>query len=54
VAEQSLAVSTRRLLAWARRFDERQWAVANAEGLGRHLAQWLLARGEIVLATYAA
>jgi hypothetical protein len=42
----------RRLLAWARRFDERQWAVENADGLDRHLAQWLLTRGEIVLATY--
>jgi len=39
----------RRLLAWARRFDERQWAAQNAEGLGHHLARWLLARGVIVL-----
>jgi transposase len=39
----------RRLLVWAKRFDERQWAVENAEGLGRHLAQRLLARGETVL-----
>jgi hypothetical protein len=39
----------RRLLVWAKRFDERQWAVENAGGLGRHLAQWLLARGETVL-----
>jgi transposase len=39
----------RRLLAWAKRFDERQWAVENAEGLGHHLAQWLLARGETVV-----
>lgn len=43
----------RRLLAWARRLgeraDERRWAVENAEGLGRHLSQWLLARGETVV-----
>jgi transposase len=39
----------RRLLAWAKRVDERQWAVENAEGLGHHLAQWLLARGETVV-----
>lgn len=39
----------RRLLTWAKRFEQRQWAVENAEGLGRHLAQWLLARGETVL-----
>jgi hypothetical protein len=31
----------RRLLAWARRFPDRRWAVENAWGLGRHLAQWL-------------
>lgn len=38
-----------RLLRWAKRFDERQWAVENAWGLGRHLAQWLIARGETVV-----
>ena len=38
----------RRLLTWARRFGEHRWAVENAGGLGRHLAQWLLARGETV------
>jgi transposase len=38
----------RRLLRWASSFPERRWAVENARGLGRHLAQWLLARGEIV------
>lgn len=38
----------RRLLAWARRWPQREWAVENARGLGRHLAQWLLARGEVV------
>lgn len=39
----------RRLLAWGKRFGERQWAVENAHGLGKHLAQWLLARGETVV-----
>ncbi len=38
----------RRLLVWAKRFPERYWAVENASGLGRHLAQWLIARGEKV------
>jgi transposase len=38
----------RRLLTWAAGFDQRRWAVENARGLGRHLAQWLLARGEAV------
>ena len=39
----------RRLLTWARRWPERRWAVEGATGLGRHLAQWLLARGESVV-----
>lgn len=38
----------RRLLRWASSFPQRRWAVENARGLGRHLAQWLLARGETV------
>ena len=38
----------RRLLRWASSFPERRWAVENARGLGRHLTQWLLARGETV------
>ena len=37
------------LLRWARQFDSRRWAVENAEGLGRHLSWWLLARGEEVV-----
>jgi len=45
--EASLA-GYRRLLKWADTFGERRWAVENAHGLGRHLAQWLLARGEAV------
>ncbi|MBV8349652.1 MAG: transposase, partial [Mycolicibacterium sp.] len=39
----------RRMLVWAKQWPHRQWAVENAEGLGHHLAQWLLAWGEVVL-----
>jgi len=39
----------RRLLTWARQWPQRRWAVENAEGLGRHLTSWLLARGEDVV-----
>jgi hypothetical protein len=39
----------RALLRWAKRFGQRRWAVENARGLGRHLAQWLVARGEQVV-----
>src|SRR4051794_3807427 len=35
----------RQLARWAARFEVRRWAVENARGLGRHLAQWLTARG---------
>ena len=45
--EASLA-GYRRLLRWAGGFGERRWAVENTRGLGRHVAQWLLARGELV------
>jgi transposase len=45
--EASLA-GYRRLWKWAGGFGERRWAVENARGLGRHLAQWLVARGELV------
>jgi transposase len=38
-----------KLLRWAGRFEQRRWAVENAEGLGRHLSSWLLARGEQVV-----
>lgn len=39
----------RRMLTWAARWPERRWAIENAEGLGRHLTSWLLARGEEVV-----
>lgn len=45
--EASLA-GYRRLWRWAARFEQRRWAVEGARGLGRHLAQWLVARGERV------
>ena len=38
----------RQLARWANGFAEHTWAVENARGLGRHLAQWLVARGEHV------
>jgi transposase len=38
----------RRLWRWAAQFTDRRWAVEGARGLGRHLAQWLAARGERV------
>lgn len=45
--EASLA-SYRQLLRWAAPFTDRRWAIENARGLGRHLAQWLVARDEVV------
>ena len=39
----------RRLLRWARQWSQRTWAVENANGLGRHLVQWLIIRGERVI-----
>ena len=41
-------IGYRQLLRWSARFVERRWAVENAHGLGRHLAQWLVARSEQV------
>jgi transposase len=39
----------RELLRWAKQFEDCRWAVEGARGLGRHLAQWLVARGESVV-----
>jgi transposase len=39
----------RRLIVWAKAWPERTWAIENADGLGHHLALWLLALGEVVL-----
>lgn len=38
----------RRLLTWSKHWPQHTWAVENAHGLGRHLAQWLLTHGETV------
>ncbi|QYB00179.1 IS110 family transposase (plasmid) [Rhodococcus sp. USK10] len=37
------------LIAWAKSWPQRQWAVENAYGLEHHLAQWLLVLGEVTL-----
>nr|AIU93883.1 hypothetical protein LRS1606.449 [Rhodococcus sp. NS1] len=37
------------LIAWAKTWATRTWVVENAYGLGHHLVQWLLTRGEIIL-----
>lgn len=39
----------KRLIAWAKPWPQRRWAVENADGLGRHLSRWLVARGESVV-----
>jgi transposase len=39
----------RRMLTWAQQWPQRTWAIENAEGLGRHLTSWLLARDENVV-----
>jgi len=39
----------RDLLRWGKQFDGRRWAVEGARGLGRHRAQWLVARDESVV-----
>lgn len=43
--EASLA-EYRRLLTWGGRWPQRSWVVENANGLGRHLAPWIVACGE--------
>ena len=40
---------TERLLAWAAPFADRRWAIESADGLGKLLAQQLLAAGEHVV-----
>ena len=37
------------MLTWANQWPQRRWAIENAEGLGRHLTSWLVARGEVVV-----
>jgi transposase len=38
-----------KLLTWAQGYPDRRWAVEGAHGLGRHLAQFLVAHGESVV-----
>ena len=38
-----------RMLDWASQWSQRRWAVENAEGMGRHVASWLLAHDEHVV-----
>ena len=38
----------KRLVAWAKAWPDRVWAIENADGLGHHLGLWLLAIGEVV------
>jgi hypothetical protein len=44
-----LLAGYRELVQWSKQFPERRHVVENARGLGRHLAQRLVARGEFVL-----
>jgi transposase len=39
----------KQMLAYARRFPERTWAIEGCQGIGAHLAQRLLADGELVV-----
>lgn len=50
----SSRVGYQKLIAWAQTFPDRTWAIEGAHGLGRHLAQFLLARGERVVDVPAA
>jgi hypothetical protein len=43
------AVGYRAMLAFARRFKERTWAIEGCNGIGRHIANRLLADGESVV-----
>ncbi|MHA6797295.1 IS110 family transposase (plasmid) [Pseudonocardia bannensis] len=47
-ADRRVVGGYRQLLRWASWFESRRWAVGNARSLGRHLAQWLVVRGEQV------
>jgi hypothetical protein len=38
-----------RLIGWAKAWPDRTWTIENADGLGHHLALWMLAQGEVVL-----
>ena len=52
LGQQRLAATSqagRQLLAWAQQWPERRWAVEGASGLGRGIAQLLVAAGEQVV-----
>ena len=52
LGQQRLATTgqaSRQLLAWAQQWPQRRWAVEGASGLGRGIAQLLVAAGEPVL-----
>src|SRR5437016_7137780 len=49
VRVRACAAQAERLLAWAKSWPERTWAVEGAAGLGHLLAQQLVAAGERVL-----
>jgi transposase len=42
-------VGYRELMRWSKQYPDRRWAVEGARGRGRHLAQWLVARSDVVL-----
>ncbi len=42
-------IEYKRLIVWAKAWPDRRWAIENADGLGHHLALWLLVRGDVVL-----
>jgi transposase len=46
---RACSAQAEQLLAWARAWPERAWAVEGAEGVGHLLAQQLLSAGERVL-----
>ncbi|MGO4202084.1 IS110 family transposase [Rhodococcus sp. TAF43] len=37
------------LMTWSKQWPDRIWAVENASGLGHHLTQWMISRGEAVV-----
>ena len=49
VRVEATSAGYRRLLVWAGQWPDRRWAMENAEGLGHHLALWLVAMGEMVV-----
>jgi transposase len=52
LGQQRIAATSqagRQLLAWAEQWPQRRWAVEGASGLGRGIAQLLVAAGEQVV-----